>query len=106
MITQYLSTEPTAARPALSLSDWDGLLRSMCTMLDHTPATAMWSISVAGTLKGVEWSVQSLASLCKRLAEEYGLRQTLQVEAASFTVRFSRREGRRPVLRRKLGPSL
>jgi hypothetical protein len=91
---------------ALQLDEWEALLLSMCTMLVHMPATAMKSVCVTGSLRGVAWDARSLASLCKRLAGEHGLRYTVQVDGSSFTVRFSRLEDRRPALRRKLGPSI
>lgn len=106
MASEYLETEYLAGAPASPVAEWEGLLLSACEMLDEMPAAAMTSISVTGSLRGVEGSARSLAEVCRRIADEHDVRQTVQVEGDTFTVRFSRRDGRRPVLQRKLGPSI
>ena len=106
MSSQHLATESPAGGSPDQLSEWEGLLLSMCKMLDRVPADAMRSISMSGTLRGVDEGAEAVAAFCRRLADEYGLRQTVQVDGDTFTVRFSRRDGRRPVLRRRLGTSI
>ncbi len=106
MALGYAESGSRDSAPNLGLDDWEELLVSMCSMLERVPPSAMTTVSMTGSLRGVEGSALALAALCKRLAGEHDLRQTVQVEGSSFTVRFSRRDGRRPVLRRQLGRAI
>ncbi len=106
MASEHMETEYLAEVPAEQVAEWETLLLSACQMLDQMPPASMTSISVTGSLGAVEGSARSLVDVCRRIADEHGFRQTVQVEGNTFTVRFSRRAGRRPVLRRKLGPSI
>ncbi len=106
MSTEHLATESPAGGSPDQLSEWEGLLLAMCDMLDRMSPTAMTSISMTGTLRGIDGGAKWLGEVCRRLAEEHGLRQIVQVEGDTCTVRFSRRDVRRPVLRRRLGTSI
>ena len=106
MSTEHVVRESPAGGSPDQLSEWEGLLLSMCNMLSSVSPTAMTSISMTGTLRGVDGGAKSLADLCRRFADEHGFRQIVQVEGDTCTVRFSRRDGRRPVLRRRLGTSI
>ncbi len=106
MASEHMETEYLAEVPAEQVAEWETLLLSACQMLDQMPPASMTSISVTGSLGAVEGSARSLVDVCRRIADEHGFRQTEQTEGYAFTVGYSRAVRWRPLLRRKLGPSI
>lgn len=70
--------------------DWEEQIWVACKTLSSSPEDVMAAISTSGTLSGAPWEVASLMLLAERLADEFELRVSADVEGESFTVRFSR----------------
>lgn len=74
--------------------DWEERLWVAGKTLTLSPEHVMAAISTSGTLSGSPWEVASLMLLAERLADEFGLRVSADINGDSFTVRFSRCPGR------------
>ena len=70
--------------------DWEVRLWVACKALSSSPEDVMTAISESGTLSDAPWEVASLMLLAERLADEFGLRVSADIDGDSFTVRFSR----------------
>ena len=70
--------------------DWEERLWVACKTLTLAPDHVMTAISTSGTLSGDAWEVASLMLLAERLADEFGLRVSADIDGDSFTMRFSR----------------
>jgi hypothetical protein len=71
--------------------DWQELLSDACLTLSKAPEAAIPAVSVTLGLTGEPNEAQVIASLSRRLAAEYCLRETMVVDGRRLTVRFSRR---------------
>lgn len=71
---------------------WEKMLRSACETLARMPELMARSISVTGSLHGFEGEAQYVLILSKRLGQEYGLKQVVEVKGHCFTARFWRRD--------------
>ncbi|MDQ3854992.1 MAG: hypothetical protein M3281_01185 [Chloroflexota bacterium] len=69
--------------------DWEEQLWVLCETLGSSPCDLVTAISGSGTLAGA-WETASLLLLSERLADEFGLRVTTEIDRDTFTVRFSR----------------
>ncbi len=71
-------------------ADWEEKLWVAGKTLTLSPVHVMAAISTSGTLSGAAWEVASLMLLAERLADQFGLRVSADIDGDSFTVRFSR----------------
>ncbi len=70
--------------------DWEEQLLLACETLASSPEDVISAISTSGTLSDSPWEVASLMVLAERLSDELGWRVSVDIDANSFTVRFSR----------------
>ncbi len=85
-----LNSEVQLSQRTTVLANWADSLQNACETLCHMPANVMTSITVAGRLNGDQEEGQLLRRLCRELAGGYGLQETVSLQGAAFTVRFSR----------------
>lgn len=72
------------------LSGWSQSLRAACDAMSLPAGYGPTAIQVAGRLTGGPGEARLLRAVSRELAEEYGLQQSVSLEAEAFTARFSR----------------
>lgn len=81
-----LSTRDSEARTY----EWAVSIRAACDTLSRMPASLMDSITIAGRLEGSRDEIRRMHVLSLALAENNGLRATIETKDEAFSVRFTR----------------
>lgn len=84
--------ESALAEHALVQVGWAKELRHLCAMLSHAPEDAMAAVSL--TVYPTPGEATCLPLLCRHMAGEYGLTQTVREDDGCYIVRFCRRADR------------
>lgn len=71
------------------LRTWAQSLRAACDTISLSSKYGLTQITVTGRLKGSPREGRLLQLLSRKLAEEYRLLHTVELEGSSFTARFS-----------------
>jgi hypothetical protein len=77
-------------QPATSWSTLDAELRMLCRSLTRCHGWTAQAVTTYVTLPCDAEYEQALTTLCRRLAEEHGLDQTVRREGEQWVVRFAR----------------
>src|SRR3954471_14726112 len=91
-MTPIYSSKTRAAASELT-TRWTRLedeLRLLCRSLRNSWCDDMAAVTTFVQLPGDAEYEQAMRALCQRLADEFGLQQTVRREGESWTIRFSR----------------